>query len=628
MDIRMPDGTLIRDVPDTITAEQLEQLRQQYSVQAPQQAPLMSRIGESITGILPDIGGLSGAAGGAVLGAQLGSILPGAGTIAGGIIGGAIGAFSGAGAGESLRQLVKGESADGLEALAVASREGILDITGAKALDVLSGAGKYALSKLGYSEINVPGKEVLSELQTKLQRRGTTLRASQVDPNSSIIEGIEAAGEASIGGRQGFKAIEAAQKAYIDSEIKAITKVEKSLKGQSLGNLIQNLVDNTRAASSDTFSKVFQKLEEDGAKVTVSLQGVRNMATTWKAEKAKGLTKRVQEAVKKGARIPFTPQSIQGTVDDLLKLSPNTDFSTAFEKLKALKSKLTAMKGDPATKSDPAVRELTQIVKSFEAKLLESADKADPAIGQTYKTLMKEYNQTQSIVYSDVATSLLQEGSPELLGRYLTQAGEVTPIQELKKIIKLAKKQDVDTGGNLMKGIKKGFLEKNLSAASGEGIAKVENFRKKLADPDFARTFDELFDKSDKARLFKLLDEVEILNRGVGGELALSVRSAQVSGATGAAKGQSIISNVIKAITPAKLAEAAANPRRANEMLGLLKRFDYAQKNNLPIPPQALRGMAALLGEMGREMVGQNIEAEREQERQSQLETVRRMQQQ
>lgn len=613
----MPNGTVITNVPDDVTPEQLEMLKQQYSAQETTTSLL-----KSITGILPDIGGLSGAAAGAALGASAGSIIPGAGTVAGGVIGGAIGAFSGAGAGESLRQLVEGEEASFVNAVGTASREGLLDITGAKALDVITGAGKYVLGKIGYSETNIGGKEALQQLQKKLEAKGSTLRGSQIDPNSGIISGIESAGEGSIGGAKAFDALRAGQEAYLESEIKAITRVSKNLEGQQLGKLIQNLIENTREASNTGFSQIFKKLEEDGMQLPVNLQGVRNMANTWKAEKSKGLTKRMKEAVKKGARIPFTASSVQSTVDDLLKLSPKSNFADSFEKLKALKSKLTAMKGDPATRADPAVRELTILTKKFEDKLLESAQKSNPDLKDIYTNLMKQYQDSQSLLYSDVANSILRQGSPELLGRYLTQTGEITPIQEVRKIINQAKKLDVKEGGNIMLGIKRGFLSKSLSAATGQSFSKIDTFKNKLADPDVARTFDELFSSKEKERIFRLLDEAEILSRGVGGELSLSVRSSQYSGAVGALKGQSILANAVKAITPAKLAEASADPRRAQEMLGLMKKVNESIAENKPIPQKALNGILVLLAETGREMVSQQGEVEREAQRQRLLQEI------
>jgi hypothetical protein len=624
MDIRMPDGTLVTGVPDTVTAEELEALKQNYQPTGSIKAP--TSMMKSFTGILPDIGGMGGAAGGAILGAQLGSVVPGIGTIAGGIMGSAIGAFSGAGAGESLRQLVEGESADGLQAIAVASREGMLDVTGSKAFDILAGAGKYALSKFGYGEVDVPAKEVLQNLQAKLAREGTTLRASQINPNSAIIDGIEAAGEVAIGGRQGFKAIREGQIRYIDNQIEEITKVSPKLQGQSLGHMIQNLIDNTRTASDQTFRGMFEELEQRGLSIKTDITDIRNMAQSWKKDKAKGFTKRVQEQIKKGKRIPFTASSVQATVDDILTLSPKSDFATSFEKLKALKSKLTAMKGDPATRGDPAVRELTALVKGFEKRLLTAAKKTDPDIGKTYENLMKEYNETQELLYSDVAKSILDQGNPELLGKYLTQAGTVTPVQELRKIIQLAKKKDVEMGGKIIKGVKKGFLNRHLGAAKGEGVVKLEQFRKKLADEDFVRTYEELFSPAERQRHYQLIEELEILNRGVGGELALSVRSAQVAGATGAAKGQSIIANTIKAITPAKLAEAASDPKRAQQMLGLMKQIQYANKTNKPLSPQVIRGIGLLLGETGREMYQQGADADRQvvrQRQQAELEAMR-----
>jgi len=235
---------------------------------------------------------------------------------------------------------------------------------------------------------------------------------------------------------------------------------------------------------------------------------------------------------------------------------------------------------------------------------------------------MKQYQDSQTLLYSDVANSILKQGSPELLGRYLTQTGEITPIQEVRKIIQQAKKLDVKEGGNIMLGIKRGFLSKSLSAASGQSFSKIETFKNQLADPDVSRTFNELFSSGEKERIFRLLDEAEILSRGVGGEFALSVRSSQYSGAVGAVKGQSMLSNAVKAITPAKIAEASADPKRAQEMLGLMKKVNESIAANKPIPQKALNGILLLLAETGREMVSQQGEAEREVQRQRLLQEI------
>ena len=86
--------------------------------------------------------------------------------------------------------------------------------------------------------------------------------------------------------------------------------------------------------------------------------------------------------------------------------------------------------------------------------------------------------------------------------------------------------------------------------------------------------------------------------------------------------GVNILANAVKAITPAKLAEASADPRRAQEMLGLMKKVNESIAENKPIPQKALNGILVLLAETGREMVSQQGEVEREAQRQRLLQEI------
>lgn len=639
MDVTLPNGQVISGVPEDVTQEELMQMAINAGIATPEDFGRMDAqefAQQNITPMLPEIGGMAGALAGAKMGlaagAAGGSIIPGAGTVVGGLAGSAIGAFAGAGIGETLRQYFKEEDPDVLRAVGEASTEGAIDLVGGKAFDILKAGKDLFMRSLGYSERSIPEKQLLRDLQRKLQEQyDTTLRGSQVDPNARIISGLEAAAEQAIGPRANLEQIAEAQLRYLDDQVDGIISVSSKLEGEQLGILIKNLVENTRTASSEVFGEAFKELAAKGAGVRVSLQGPRNTAVAWRQTKMEGLTKRMQEKIDQGAKIPFTSGDIQKAVDDILTLSPNTTFDTAFGKLKDLKSRLTAMRGNPATANDPAVAELTNIVKKFEESLLTSARKSSPELADTYEKLMKQYEKTQNILFSDVAVKILNEGSPELVGRSLAAPGLVTPVKEVRKIIAEAKKLGVKQGGDVIKGIRKGFLAKHLSSAEGASLNTLQSFKNKLADPDFARTFNELVPPAEKKRLYRLLEETEILNRGVGGEFSLAVRSAQLAGVQGVAVGggnAGLIANLAKIITPAKMAEAASDPKLANQMLGMVK---IAQKYvNIPekMPPEVVRAFSAMLAKFSAASASEIEQAERDQKAQEMLPELRNMQQQ
>jgi len=609
MDVRLPNGVVLRGVPEGTSQEDIQRKAIESGLATPEDFGQSSGFNaqefaqREIVPMLPEIGGMTGALAGAATGAAAGTLaLPGIGTLAGGalgLFGGAVGAFSGAGIGETLRQYFEDEDPDVLQAVGVASREGGIDLVGGKAFDIFKGAKDLTLKAIGYGRRDVSQMTILRELQEKLTKDyGSTLRGSQVDPNASIVAGLESVTEEAIGTRGALEAIALAQQKYLDDQVEGLVSVGGKLKDDSLGALIKNLVENSRTASADAFGEAFKELSEKGAKVRVSLQGPRNRAQVWRQTKMEGLTKRMQQAIDRGAKIPFTSSDIQRAVDDILKLSPNTSFDNAFNKLKDLKGRLTALKGDPATANDPAVAELTGIVKGFEESLLTSARKSDPALADTYEKLMKEYNKTQNILYSDVATKILREGNPELVGRTLAATGTTTPIKELRKIIAEAKKLGVKQGGDVLKGVRKGFLAKHLSAAEGQALNTLSNLKNKLADPDFSRTFNELVPPEEKKRIFRLLEEAEILNRGVGGEFSLAVRSSQLAGAQGVAVGggnAGLIANTVKLLTPNFIARVSSDPKRAQAMLGLLK--TATRYVNVPesMPPEVKRAFALRL---------------------------------
>lgn len=640
MDYTLPNGVVIQGIPEGTSEEDimryaqhnglLGQMDAQEVASQPVDTSFLDDVQQAAVDLLPEAGGMAGAVAGAKLGAASGSLFGPAGAAGGALIGSAIGAFSFSGAAESLRQLIEKEDPDALKAVEVAATEGTFDVIGGRAFDILS-AGKEIIKRgMGYGERQVD--EVMVELQQKLQTRGGTLRGSQVDPNARILGGFEAAAQEAIGSKDYLGMLDNINIKYLDEQIAAVTRVSDDLEGEQLGILIKNLVENTRGANAEMYGQLFSDLQKKGAGVKVSLQGPRNMAAAWKKQKMDGLTRAMQQAIQRGANIPFTSGQVNKAVKDILTLSPNSNFSVAFDKLKDLKSKLTALKGDPATANDPAVAEIANIVKGFEESILKSlkkqqaqarnlgdteqADKIKDVL-DTYTSLMAKYTESQAIAYSDVAVKIMREGNPEMIGRTLADAGKVTPVKEVRKIITEAKKRGQGAQGDrIIEGIRQGFMQQHLSAPEGgAALDVIRNFEKKLSQPDFRRTFNELFPPADRKRIEQLIREAEILSRGVGGEFSLAVRSAQLAGAQGLATGggnAGIIANAVKLMTPGFMAKAAANPDLAKQMLGTIKLARKYMNNPEDMPPQVYRALSLMLGKLSVTMAMDAAEAKDE----------------
>ena len=641
---------------EPLSQDQLKKLVSQVTQQSVNATPtdensetdFFDKVKSSAVEILPDLGGLSGAAGGAALGAQLGSIVPGAGTIAGGVIGGAIGAFTGAGAGESVKKLIDeygdtGLSLETLERIAsdfgtsfsnkeardqavkdaidtagVAAKEGLLDITGAKALDVLGDTAKFVGSKVLPKAPPIKDMQASQELQLELTKRGSTLRGTQASPDDAVVEGIESAAEGGIGTGPIFREIAEAQQAYMDEQIEALIKSQSRLTTEQTGELMHNLINNTRIASGELYGKLFDAMESAGKGVKVNIMAIRNNASRGRYENMEGLTAQAREIAERGGEIPFLASHIQSAYKDILKLTPNMSFTTGFKKLKMLKQRLTALRGDPTTKSNPAVAELAGIVKQFENTLIEQANKSGPELAKSYQKLMSEYEHSQKVLFSDTMAEALGR-DPELVARTLLSEGRTTPVKEIKKLVAEAKKlrKSGDLKGTVsdpLNGLRRSFLERGLAGEGGDGIAQMRGLESKLADPEFRRTFEALFDKGTVSTIDKLIKQAQILSRGPGGELALSIRSRQASAAETVIRPDRTIAQRMTAVLVAKLpnlmAEYVSDKKSIDRLLNLTKVVVRAQEGKKPIPAAAVRGILTMLGGSAVEVEGQRQQAE------------------
>lgn len=602
MDVRLPSGKIVKNVPDGMSQDELKRILIQTGAAKPEdfiatqdvldsqsEPGYLDTIRANLVPLLPTAGALSGAASGALLGATAGGI--------GAIPGAAIGAFVGGGVGEQGRQMVTGEN-DPLKVVGTASFEGIMDITGTKGIQVLADTGSKIGKLVGLGLTNKVDPDV-TELQQSLRQRGATLRASQVDPQSAVVEGLEAAAEGGIGTKALFDEIAEAQQSYIDDQISALINAQSRAPQEKISDYILNLIENTRVASSEAYQKVFDELDQLGKNAKINMQGIRNLATRGRTEAMRGLTQRAKKIAEKGGKIPMFESEIQQAYDEILKLSPTGDFATYFSKLKRLKNRLTALRGDPATKNKPAVVELTNIVKQFENKMLEQAKKVDPNLADKYIEAMKSYKKSQEVLYSNTAVSAMKQENPEFVASFLVKHGKITPIKDIRKIITEAKKLGVRQGRDIIGGLRRTYMEQVLAAAPGRGLQKIVQLEDLLSDPAFLRTFNELYPPQTKAAIDKLIKQAKIISRGPGGELALSVRSRQTGAAVAAISPNRTafqrLQGAVVANLPVFLGKNITDPKRVDKLANLINVGVQANASGKKVPDQVFRGILTLV---------------------------------
>jgi uncharacterized protein YuzE len=322
-------------------------------------------LGQYITDAIPDVT--------AAIGGTVGALLTRS------PAGGAAGASLGYGKGKVIQNYLNDKPIADKELFLGMAKEAALDVTGAKAMQVFGDAYRgiansgiiQKLNPLSPNEINsfyVKQKlqEKLSKYKTKGGEQGG-LALTQVMPESGVVQAMSGAGEAAVSPSKRLKELEKVQIKYLNDEISKIKKVGSKMKGEELGVSIQNLIENTRAASDKYYDKLFLELAEQGKVTNVNLAGAKAYVNAVKAKALKG----VKASEKGEVRVPFKDRAkaSKGTeakegsqqsrwldpkvaefVSLINQLETKQNFNVAYDKLKIIKKKVAQLKATPENK--------------------------------------------------------------------------------------------------------------------------------------------------------------------------------------------------------------------------------------------------------------------------------------
>lgn len=619
-------NNVVYEFPETMSDEEILKILGEQFEKPQTPTPLMDAPDESLLNRVertlaePSTLSIPGALTGAAAGTPFGP--------AGQLTGAAIGAFGGGMTGEILRQSRAEEPAQPLRTLSEGAYEGLLEMTGAKAVDTIVSAGRSAsnlaadgfgglLNNLSQSKYTDPSElPILQRLQSRLEGYDTTLRPSQIAPNDPRIGGLEATAEASIGGSPALRNVAERTVVYLEDSIPEAVRLLSgpgAKNREQLGRAVQEIVSNARGASSVEFARRFSELDQLGKTAPVSLRPVQARAkNAAKAERSSTLSKAAQA---RGDKLKFLSDNrLAALREDILKLPPNTDFSTAYDILKRVNRKIDEVY-DAARPNDPIIKDLMNVKRQIQAQMRQGASQ-NPELNQAYSALMADYNKTQNTLYSETAIALMKSGAPEEAGKILARPGMTTNPKVFKQIIEEAKRLKVpDAEQNILGSLRKGFIEKIVKSADNEielrnvdPFARIRNLEQKFTDPEYVETFDLLFDSAKdrvqaKQVLQNLFNDADILSRSTGGELALSVRSRQLGAVTGAIRPNrgllDRLGDIVTLALPDVLAKAVANPKVANKLLSNVRIARNQAINQGTVAPEVMRKIMGGLSALG-----------------------------
>jgi hypothetical protein len=236
----------------------------------------------------------------------------------------------------------------------------------------------------------------------------------------------------------------------------------------------------------------------------------------------------------------------------------------------------------------------------------ESADKLSPELKEQYAKVTSFYREGREVVNREYFKKALEVLEPSQIGAMMTQPGfqvGLNDIRDLKKLAasyveKLPKDSELRKKLNVedpMEAIRRGYLESALRLSPEAGESSLQAFRRKLSDPMFRDTYDNLFaGTATRGKIDKLLDELEILERaaagGGGGAFSLTVRSGELAPVRNPSA-----SNIVQGLLPGFLARKAIKPETIDNTISLMKAAAEFEKRGQPVPKEVTKKLVELM---------------------------------
>lgn len=311
--VTLPDGTVVRNVPDDVSDEQV------FSMVAatPSAQPMRPPAPDIKTGAdyFPLAGEIIGGVGGGIAGGALAgtAVMPGIGTFVGGLLGGALGTFGGSFVGQAAEASYEQRDFQVQEAAGKAGRAAALDSVFGLGLGAAGqvvkaiGAPLYRMFRPAIKPL--PELDLAMELQQKLEPFGTSLLPSQIGDTSATSRISEAYASSSIGFETEFKQMMDGYDTFAASQVDELMRQLPKTSREDLGQRLVSLVDETSTAVDEHVAPLYMDIDTRG--------GI-NLDTTFLKEAAHSMMSRaganMTSATKKAADVVRAIDSLSGVV--------------------------------------------------------------------------------------------------------------------------------------------------------------------------------------------------------------------------------------------------------------------------------------------------------------------------
>lgn len=563
-------------------------------------------------------GGL-GVTRGAALASELTAPIPipqvkAAAPVVGGVIGGITATaplvFGGKMLGETVEALIEGRTLDPKAALNASIDAAQTDAiaSGVLGLAFPVGGRLYAKGKQklgGKFTLNDEQIERVIELQKNLKQYGSSLLPSMVRPKSwsaRFQSDLAAVSEVTSSTVDNY--LEGYEK-YMGDQIGRIIGDYSNAPASAMkqGQVLQTLIQQTDEALNELVSPVYRVITETGRKVAVDPReaGVSAANAIRRQRRSQTVNNKGETIVK----AKFLSSGEKSAVEYLETLPNDLNFWEAHQRLSAVKKQLFAV--STGATADPIAKLAWEKAKDILQQSMDDAsDRLSPELKEQYAKVTSFYREGREVVNREYFKKALEVLEPSQIGSMMTQPGfqvGLNDIRDLKKLAasyveKLPKDSELRKKLNVedpMEAIRRGYLESALRLSPEAGESSLQAFRRKLSDPKFRDTYDNLFaGTATRGKIDKLLDELEILERaasgGGGGAFSLTVRSGELAPVRNPSP-----SNFVTGLLPGFLARKAIKPETIDNTISLMKAAAEFEKRGQPVPKEVTKKLVELM---------------------------------
>ena len=486
MDVRLPNGTVIRGIPEGTSKEEIQAkaIAKGLATEADFGAPKQDS-GFSLEGAIEDIapGFLKSAERIApalkeaapepsTVGGMVGA---GVGTMVGGLPGGVIGSGLGTSAGELIERAMKpGDLTiedyvdSGIEGAVAAGIDlatlGLGTVAGAG----LRKAGGAILERSpqlrqileGYKAANVPASQAFQEIaevgseeamkrsQQFLSERGATLTAAQF-PNATKAESIkEAIGRSGFLAGRNFNENAARVNKAVNDEFNKLfsfsESVDQSTLGSSLNSIIQTGKDQLGMTYKQGMSEVTQSLGKKQVSGKPAAGYLKQFLEPFKDKRTVEVFVNGVKKLKKEdfySLHPKTKEVIEKSIADLDK-TVNMDTKTLLNMQSLVMDEIKEIGtfGTPGYNSTASV-ELAKFSKAYREAIQRTLQSVDPKAANKLKQINKTYSEGLGNLFPPINETFVKKAGKEgfqSLGKLLTSQGQVDNAKALMNSVRTA----------------------------------------------------------------------------------------------------------------------------------------------------------------------------------------------